>query len=126
MDNRPIGIFDSGIGGVSILNELFKELKNEKFIYLADNKNCPYGNKSKKIINELSIKNCKELIKQDCKIIIVACNTATTNSIESLRKIFNCPIIGIEPVGLVIGSVSIECSSICRNDFHKFSTTNIF
>ena len=52
MDNRPIGIFDSGIGGVSILNELFKELKNEKFIYLADNKNCPYGNKSKKEVGE--------------------------------------------------------------------------
>ena len=97
MDNRPIGIFDSGIGGISILNELYKELDNEEFIYLADNKNCPYGNKSKKIINELSIKNCKELIKLDCKIIIVACNTSTTNSIESLREIFNCPIIGIEP-----------------------------
>lgn len=97
MDNRPIGIFDSGIGGISILNELFKELRNEKFIYLADNKNCPYGSKSKKIITKLSIKNCKELIKLNCKIIIVACNTSTTNSIESLRKIFNCPIIGIEP-----------------------------
>ncbi len=97
MDNRPIGIFDSGMGGISILNELFKELNNEEFIYLADNKNCPYGNKSKKIITELSIKNCEELIKLDCKIIVVACNTSTTNSIESLRKIFNCPIIGIEP-----------------------------
>jgi glutamate racemase len=97
MDNRPIGIFDSGIGGISILNKLFKELKNEKFIYLADNKNCPYGNKSKKIITEISIKNCKELIRHDCKIIIVACNTSTTNSIKLLRKIFNCPIIGIEP-----------------------------
>ena len=97
MDNRPIGIFDSGIGGISILNELYKELSNEEFIYLADNKNCPYGNKSKKIITELSIKNCKELIKLNCKIIIVACNTSTTNSIESLRKAFNCPIIGIEP-----------------------------
>ena len=97
MDNRPIGIFDSGIGGISILNELYKELNNEEFIYLADNKNCPYGNKSKKIINELSVKNCKELIKLDCKAIVVACNTSTTNSIESLRKAFNCPIIGIEP-----------------------------
>ena len=97
MDNRPIGIFDSGVGGISILNELFKKLRNEKFIYLADNKNCPYGNKSKKIITELSIKNCKELIKLNCKVIVVACNTSTTNSIESLRKVFKCPIIGIEP-----------------------------
>ena len=97
MDNRPIGIFDSGMGGISILNELFKELKNEQFIYLADNKNCPYGNKSKKIITELSNKKWKELIKLDWKIIVIACNTSTTNSIESIRKIFNCPIIGIEP-----------------------------
>ena len=97
MDNRPIGIFDSGIGGISILNDLYKELNNEEFIYLADNKNSPYGNKSKKIITELSVKNCKELIKLDCKAIVVACNTSTTNSIESLRKAFNCPIIGIEP-----------------------------
>ena len=97
MDNKPIGIFDSGIGGISILDKLKDVLPNENFIYLADNKNCPYGLKSKKEILLLSTKNCKKLIELNCKIIIIACNTATTNSIKRLRAIFSIPIIGIEP-----------------------------
>lgn len=97
MDDRPIGIFDSGIGGISILNNLKDLLPNENFIYLADNKNCPYGSRSKQEILLLSIKNCKKLIEFNCKIIIVACNTATTNSIQKLREIISIPIIGIEP-----------------------------
>jgi len=97
MDDRPIGIFDSGIGGISILNNLKDILPNENFIYLADNKNCPYGSKTKKEILLLSDKNCKKLIEFKCKIIVVACNTATTNSIQELREIISIPIIGIEP-----------------------------
>ena len=97
MDDRPIGIFDSGIGGISILNNLKDILPNENFIYLADNKNCPYGSKIKKEILLLSYKNCKKLIEFKCKIIVVACNTATTNSIQKLREIISIPIIGIEP-----------------------------
>mgnify|MGYP001158628370 CR=1 FL=1 len=95
--NNPIGIFDSGIGGISILDKLKNILPNENFIYLADNLNCPYGNKSKKEIYSLSYKNCEKLIEFDCKAIIVACNTATTNSINKLREIISLPIIGIEP-----------------------------
>ena len=93
----PIGIFDSGIGGISILNKLKKILPNENFIYLADNKNFPYGNKSKKEIFLLSYKNCQKLIEFNCKIIIVACNTSTTNSIKKLRDLISIPLIGIEP-----------------------------
>ena len=95
--NNPIGIFDSGIGGISILDKLKDMLPNENFIYLADNINCPYGSKSKKEIFSLSYKNCEKLIEFDCKAIIVACNTATTNSIKKLREIISLPIIGIEP-----------------------------
>ena len=97
MNNKPIGIFDSGIGGISILDKLTVLFPNENFIYLADNKNFPYGNKSKEDILTLSIKNCKKLIEFNCKIIIVACNTATTNSIKKLRKIIPVTIIGVEP-----------------------------
>ena len=97
MDKRPIGVFDSGIGGLSILNKLKDLLPNEDFIYLADNKNCPYGGRSKKEILSLSKKNCKKLIEFNCKIIIIACNTATTNSIEKLREEIFIPIVGIEP-----------------------------
>lgn len=96
MEN-PIGIFDSGIGGVSILEKLKQILPKENFIYLADNLNCPYGNKSKQDIINLSVKNCQKLIKFNCKVIIVACNTATTNSIKKIREIISIPIIGVEP-----------------------------
>ena len=94
---NPIGIFDSGIGGISILEKLKQLLPNENFIYLADNHNCPYGSKSKKEIISLSKKNCEKLIELNCKIIIIACNTSTTNSIKKLREIIAIPIIGIEP-----------------------------
>ena len=94
---NPIGIFDSGIGGISILEKLKQLLPNENFIYLADNRNCPYGSKSKKEIISLSNKNCEKLIKLNCKIIIIACNTSTTNSIKKLREKIAIPIIGIEP-----------------------------
>ena len=95
--NKSIGLFDSGVGGISILNSLVTKLPDENFIYLSDNKNCPYGDKSQEEITILSIKNSKKLIELNCKIIIVACNTATTNCIEFLRKEISIPIIGVEP-----------------------------
>lgn len=95
--NFPIGIFDSGIGGTSIWKEITTLLPNENTIYLSDSKNAPYGEKSKQEIIDLSIKNTEFLLKQNCKIIIIACNTATTNAIQVLREKYNVPFIGIEP-----------------------------
>ncbi len=95
--NNPIGVFDSGVGGASIWKEIHQLLPNENIIYLADSKNAPYGNKSSKEITSLSIKNTEVLLKMGCKIIVVACNTATTNAISTLREKFDLPIIGIEP-----------------------------
>ena len=97
MDNRQIGIFDSGIGGTSIWGEIQELLPNEDCIYLADSKNAPYGEKSEERILELSIKNTEYLLSQGCKIIVVACNTATTNAIDYLRANYSVPFIGIEP-----------------------------
>lgn len=96
-NNKPIGIFDSGIGGTSIWAAIHQLLPNEKTIYLADSKNAPYGQKSKADIIALSIKNVEFLLKMDCKLIVVACNTATTNAIEELRAKYDVPFIGIEP-----------------------------
>lgn len=93
----PIGIFDSGIGGTSIWKEITALLPNENTIYLSDSKNAPYGEKSKQEIIDLSIKNTKFLLEQNCKLIVVACNTATTNAIQFLREKYNVPFIGIEP-----------------------------
>jgi len=97
MSNNPIGVFDSGIGGISIWKEIVSLLPNEDTIYLADSKNAPYGQKSKENIIALSIKNTEYLIDKGCKIIVVACNTATTNAISYLRANYDVPFIGIEP-----------------------------
>lgn len=97
MNKGPIGIFDSGIGGTSIWREINKILPNEATIYLADSKNAPYGEKSKEQILQLSIKNVEYLLKRGCKLIVVACNTATTNAIKELREAYSVPMIGIEP-----------------------------
>lgn len=92
-----IGIFDSGLGGLSICKEIIKILPNETTIYLADSINSPYGEKSKEEIITLSIKNTQLLIEMGSKVIVVACNTATTNAISILREKFKVPFIGIEP-----------------------------
>jgi len=97
MSKKPIGIFDSGIGGTSIFKEIHELLPNENFIYLADSKNAPYGNKLKEDILQLSIKNTELLLSKGCKLIVVACNTATTNAISYLRETYKIPFIGIEP-----------------------------
>ncbi|MBL1233189.1 MAG: glutamate racemase [Flavobacteriales bacterium] len=103
MDNNktssssPIGFFDSGLGGLTILSEVYQMLPNEQLIYLADSKNAPYGKKSKDEIISLSIKNTEKLIDLGCKMIVVACNTATTNAIKYLRENYSIPFIGIEP-----------------------------
>jgi glutamate racemase len=96
-NNNPIGLFDSGIGGTSIWKEIDELLPCEDTIYLADSKNAPYGQKSKDEIIALSIKNTEFLLNQNCKIIVVACNTATTNAIKELRAKYAIPFIGIEP-----------------------------
>lgn len=97
MDNRPIGIFDSGIGGTSVWREIEKLLPNEDTVYLADSKNAPYGERSKEEILQLSIKNIEFLLAKDCKLIVVACNTATTNAISYVREHYSVPFIGTEP-----------------------------
>lgn len=97
VNNNPIGLFDSGIGGTSIWREINVLLPNENCIYLADSKNAPYGQKSKEEIIELCFKNTQYLLDRNCKLIVVACNTATTNAIKELRERFKVPFIGIEP-----------------------------
>lgn len=97
MNKNSIGIFDSGVGGTSIFKEVHMLLPNENMIYLADSKNAPYGNKSEEEIRNLSVKNTEFLLEKGCKIIVVACNTATTNAISYLRETYDVPFIGIEP-----------------------------
>lgn len=95
MDKRSIGIFDSGVGGLTVLSEIKKELPNENLIYLGDTKNFPYGSKTKEQIIEFAIQNTEKLIELGAKIIVIACGTATSQAIEVLKEKFTLPIIGI-------------------------------
>lgn len=97
VNNNPIGIFDSGIGGTSIWKAIYELLPNEKYIYLADSKNAPYGQRTKNEIVALCKKNVDFLVNMNCKLIVVACNTATTNAIRELRTDYDIPFVGIEP-----------------------------
>lgn len=97
VSTRPIGIFDSGVGGTTIWKEIRQILPEEDCIYAADSKNAPYGEKSEERITELCVKNTEFLLQKNCKIIVVACNTATTNAISYLRNTYQVPFVGIEP-----------------------------
>lgn len=97
MNEQPIGIFDSGVGGTTIWKDIQRRMPGEHTIYLADSHNAPYGEKSPEIIYRLSAKNTEYLLDLGCKLIVVACNTATTNAIARLRKTYPVPFIGIEP-----------------------------
>lgn len=92
-----IGIFDSGLGGLSVLHTLSELLPNESFIYIGDSKNAPYGTKTKEEVFELSKKICDDLIAYDVKAIVIACNTATSAAVSQLRDLYSIPIIGMEP-----------------------------
>ncbi|MEL0069976.1 MAG: glutamate racemase [Betaproteobacteria bacterium] len=94
---RTIGIFDSGIGGISILRAIRNLLPNDDLIYVADSLYLPYGTKTPSWIKQRSIAICKFLERENSNAIVVACNTATGAAISSLRESFNLPIIGIEP-----------------------------
>lgn len=98
MNNQPIGILDSGVGGLTIWREIVKELPNEPTIYLADSKNCPYGTRSEEEIYHLAKRLARFLLGQKVKLIVVACNTITVSCIDKLREEFKeVPIVGTVP-----------------------------
>ncbi len=93
-----IGVFDSGIGGLSILDEAFLQAPSHDYLYLADSVNAPYGEQSSAWVASRSLQLCSWLISQSCSAVVVACNTATAQAIDQIRKKFpQTPIIGIEP-----------------------------
>lgn len=98
MHNRPIAVFDSGVGGLSVLRELIRVLPEENFLYFGDSKNAPYGDKSTETIRALTLAHAQELFSRGCKALVVACNTATSAAINELRTMYpDKIIIGIEP-----------------------------
>lgn len=98
MDNRPIGVYDSGLGGLTVWREIRRQLPEESLIYLGDGKNCPYGARPAEEIRHLADEAVGRLVAMGCKMVVVACNTATAAAIEFLRaKYATLPIVGMEP-----------------------------
>ncbi|MBQ5594404.1 MAG: glutamate racemase [Alistipes sp.] len=98
MDNRPIGVYDSGFGGLSVWRELCRRLPNESIIYLGDGKNCPYGGRSREEITSFAVEATERLVMEGVKMVVVGCNTATTAAIATLRSRWEeMPIVGLEP-----------------------------
>lgn len=97
LSRKPIGFFDSGIGGISVLNCARRELPSENFIYYGDNANAPYGDKTEEEIQNLSLAGGEFLVKKGVKAIVVACNTATSASIRLIRDKYNIPVVSMEP-----------------------------
>lgn len=106
MNSQPIGVFDSGVGGLSILLEIQKELPNETSIFVADQAYVPYGRKSKEELIERVGKIMDFFVKNEVKAVVVACNTATVYTIDEMRKRYKIPIIGTVPVIKVIARMT--------------------
>ncbi|MFU0464620.1 glutamate racemase [Gardnerella vaginalis] len=93
----PIGVFDSGLGGISVVRQLHAAMPNERIIYFGDSANAPYGVKTPQEVRNLSFKIVEHFAKLSVKAIVIACNTATSAAVDDLRNHYNMPIIGMEP-----------------------------
>jgi len=92
---RPIGVFDSGIGGLTVVKELIRQLPGEDIVYLGDTARLPYGTKSAATIIRFTLNNILFLLKQNTKLIVIACNTASSLALDATRRHFRIPIIGV-------------------------------
>ncbi|PID28532.1 MAG: glutamate racemase [Candidatus Cloacimonadota bacterium] len=107
MDKKAIGIFDSGVGGLTVFKEIRKQFPNEDIIYFGDTARLPYGPKSRRTIIEYSLQNASFLVQQQVKIIIIACNTASSVALDILKQTLDIPVIGvIEPGSLAAVNAS--------------------
>jgi glutamate racemase len=101
MDDRPIGVFDSGVGGLTVVREIMKDLPNERIIYLGDTARVPYGSKSEKSIKGFTLESTLFLLEHNVKMIVIACNTASSVALDYMSRMFKIPFLGvIEPGAL--------------------------
>lgn len=119
-DARPIGVLDSGVGGLTILHELLRELPDERYVYFGDTGNCPYGVRPEREIQHLALAAARHLLGRGAKIIVVACNTASVSALKELRAAYDVHFVGVVPavkpaaartrIG-IIGVASTEASA---------------
>ena len=140
MDNRPIGIFDSGVGGLTVASQIMQRLKNEKIVYFGDTARVPYGSKTKETVTKFSKQDVRFLLSQNVKAIVVACNTASANSLEELKETFDVPIFGVvEPgaqealrvtknnkIGVIATSSTIKSNAFQEAIQERNANVNVF
>lgn len=134
MDKRPIGIFDSGVGGLTVVDKFFRLLPNEKIVYLGDTARVPYGNKSKETVTRFSKEIVAFLLRFKVKLIVVACNTASSLCLPALQKACPVPVLGVIKPGVleavrssrtnrigVIGTQATISSGVYKNEIKSAS-----
>jgi len=134
MNTQPIGVFDSGVGGLTVLKALRRNLPAEQLIYLGDTARLPYGTKSRETVVRYSLNNADFLVQKGVKLLVVACNTASSLSLDELRKRFSIPIIGVIRPGAekaallskkrkvgVIGTAATIGSSAYQEAIHHYA-----
>lgn len=134
MKNNPIGVFDSGIGGLSVLKQFIRFLPFEKYVYLGDTARVPYGNRSPETVKRYARESTKFLLDRDVKLIVVACNTVSAVALDIVSEMSNVPVIGmIYPAAVaalratsnkkigVIGTRATVNSNAYTNEIHKLS-----
>ncbi len=128
LSKRPIGVFDSGVGGLTVVSQIFRQLPGEQVVYFGDNGRFPYGIRSAEVIKRFSRQNVNFLLEQKVKLVVVACNTASAQALDYIQQIYSVPIVGvIEPgakaaagytenarIGIIGSEGTIESSSYAK------------
>ena len=114
MKTSPIGVFDSGVGGLTVLESLRQTLPDENYIYLGDTARVPYGNRTSQTIIRYAVSCTQQLVNRGVKAIVIACNTASAHALDALRQTFDIPIFGvIEPVSqMAVGLTQTQCIGV--------------
>lgn len=112
MDSRPIGVFDSGIGGLTVVKEIMEQLSNESIVYFGDTARVPYGSKSKETITKFSFQCIHFLLEKKVKAIVVACNTASAASLDAIKQSFDIPIVGVVEPGAIAACLVTKSNRI--------------
>ncbi|MFK5234283.1 glutamate racemase, partial [Lactococcus lactis] len=128
MDNRPIGLLDSGVGGLTVARELLRQLPNEEIVYIGDTRRAPYGPRSREQIIAFTWDMVNFLLSKDVKMIVMACNTATAMALEIVKEKLDIPVIGVILPGASsaiqktktnkIGVIATQ-ASIRSDEYHK-------
>lgn len=95
--SAPVGVFDSGLGGISVVRQIRTDLPHERILYFGDSANAPYGTKTPEQVRDLSFRIVEDFVEQGAKAVVIACNTATSSAVQELREHYDIPIIGMEP-----------------------------